>query len=58
MKKVLPFIITADHTPTQLGLDSDTLRQRFLPPPQQLELNFDAPAPTAADNSSVITGEL
>ena len=36
MKKVLPFIIAADHTPTLLGLDDDALRARFLPPPQQM----------------------
>lgn len=58
MKKVLPFIIAADHSPAALGLDSEALRQRFLPPPQQLELNFDAPAPTAQDRAAVITGEL
>jgi len=58
MKKVLPFIIAADHTPLKLGLDSDSLRARFLPPPQQLELTFDAPAPTIADHSSTLSGEL
>ncbi|MEO5917341.1 MAG: putative DNA modification/repair radical SAM protein [Luteolibacter sp.] len=58
MKKVLPFIIAADHTPTLLGLDSDSLRQRFLPPPKQLELDFDNPAPTQADTASVISGEI
>ena len=58
VKKVLPFIIAADHTPARLDLDGDTLRQRFLPPPQQMELSFAAPPPTAADNASVITGEL
>ncbi len=58
MKKILPFIIAADHTPTLLGLDSDSLRQRFLPPPKQLELDFDNPAPTKADTVSVISGEI
>ncbi len=58
MKKIMPFIIAADHTPTLLGLDSDSLRQRFLPPPKQLELDFDNPAPSKADVTSSITGEL
>ncbi len=38
LKKVLPFIIAADHNPSSLMLDSATLRARFLPKPQQLEL--------------------
>ena len=58
MKKILPFIIAADHTPTLLGLDSETLRQRFLPPPKQLELDFDAPKPIAEDFQSVRSGEI
>jgi putative DNA modification/repair radical SAM protein len=59
MKKLLPFIITADHHPAKLGLDSESLRARFLPPPQQLELNFDAPpAPEVSDVLSVRSGEL
>jgi putative DNA modification/repair radical SAM protein len=57
LKKVLPFITAADHTPTLL--DSDGLRQRFLPPPQQLEFDFDAaPTPTPMDDLSVRSGEL
>lgn len=56
MKKIMPFIITADHRPTLL--DSDSLRQRFLPPPRQLELDFDTPMPTPADTRSVLSGEL
>ncbi|CAN5896281.1 putative DNA modification/repair radical SAM protein [soil metagenome] len=58
MKKVLPFIIAADHTPLKLGLDSDSLRARFLPPPQQLELSLDVPPPTKADHNSTLSGEL
>jgi putative DNA modification/repair radical SAM protein len=38
LTKVLPFIITADHNPSTLLLDSDSLRARFLPKPVQLEL--------------------
>ncbi|MGB0291616.1 MAG: putative DNA modification/repair radical SAM protein [Luteolibacter sp.] len=58
MKKIMPFIETADHTPTLLGLDSDSLRARFLPPPKQMELNFDAPPPTRADKVASTTGEI
>jgi putative DNA modification/repair radical SAM protein len=58
LKKVLPFIIAADHVPPVAEIDSEALRRRFLPPPQQLELNFDALPPSAADTASVITGEL
>ncbi|MGJ8643071.1 MAG: putative DNA modification/repair radical SAM protein [Luteolibacter sp.] len=38
LKKVLPFLITADHNPSSLLLDSDRLRAKFAPKPQQLEL--------------------
>jgi putative DNA modification/repair radical SAM protein len=38
LKKVQPFLITADHNPSSLLLDSDRLRARFLPKPQQLDL--------------------
>ena len=38
LKKVQPFLITADHNPSSLLLDSDRLRSRFLPKPQQLDL--------------------
>jgi predicted DNA-binding helix-hairpin-helix protein len=57
MKKVLPFIIAADHTPARLGLDDDALRARFLPPPRQMELDFDAP-PATGEIESVRSGEL
>jgi predicted DNA-binding helix-hairpin-helix protein len=58
MKKILPFIIAADHTPALLGLDGDTLRLRFLPPPKQLELDFDSPKPAPEDFQSVRSGEI
>jgi putative DNA modification/repair radical SAM protein len=58
MKKVLPFLEAADHTPAKLGLDDARLRERFLPPARQLELNFDPPAPTAEDDRSARSGEL
>nr|MCU0750154.1 biotin synthase [Akkermansiaceae bacterium] len=38
LKKVQPFLITADHNPSRYLLDSETLRARFLPPARQLEL--------------------
>ena len=57
MKKVLPFIIAADHTPARLGLDADRLRERFLPPPVQTELDFNAP-PALDEADSVRTGEI
>jgi putative DNA modification/repair radical SAM protein len=38
LKKVQPFLITADHNPSSLLLDSDRLRARFQPKPQQLDL--------------------
>lgn len=42
LPKVRPFIITADHNPSALMLDSDGLRARFLPKPRQLEMTFPA----------------
>ncbi len=38
LAKVQPFLMTADHNPSAYLLDSDRLRARFLPKPQQLEL--------------------
>lgn len=58
MKKIMPFIVADDHTPALLGLESDALRARFLPPPQQLELHFDNPMPTRADVDSTRSGEI
>jgi hypothetical protein len=58
MKKLLPFIIAADHTPVLLDLDGDSLRRRFLPPPKQMELDFENPQPTRADLQSVMSGEI
>lgn len=58
MKKIMPFIITADHRPTVLEIEGDSLRERFLPPPKQMELNFDNPPPTPSDLTSTLTGEI
>lgn len=40
LKQCLPFIITVDHHPHRLGLDSDRLRERLAPKPTQLEFAF------------------
>ena len=52
LNRCLPFIITADHHPARLGLDDERLRQRFLPKPQQLELDFSRTA------GSAVSGQL
>lgn len=43
LRKVMPFIETADHTPHRHGLEDDNLRARFAPPTEQLDL-FATPA--------------
>ncbi len=58
LKKVLPFIIAADHAPKIALLESDQLRSHFLPAPKQLELNFAHPATTPADALMARSGEL
>ena len=58
LKKVLPFIITPDHRPNARMLEADDLRSRFLPPPVQLELNWDSPPTTLADAIMSRSGEL
>lgn len=58
LRKLMPFIITADHRPHVLELDADSLRARFLPPPQQLELNLDPPAPSSSDLLASQSGEF
>lgn len=58
MKKLMPFIIAADHTPMRLGLDSEDLRSRFLPPPKQMEFSFEPAPPTTADLLASRSGEL
>ena len=54
LKKCLPFMITSDHQPATLELDSEKIRALHAPPAQQLELNFSAPIP----KSEVIGGEF
>ncbi|MEO5720800.1 MAG: biotin synthase, partial [Chthoniobacterales bacterium] len=50
VKKILPFIITADYNSATLALERDDLRNRFAPADRQLDLF--APEP------SVLTGQL
>lgn len=57
--KVLPFIIAADHVPQVALLESDRLRERFLPKPRQLELNFAASSLATAETAlTARSGEL
>jgi putative DNA modification/repair radical SAM protein len=59
LKKVLPFIETPDHHPKVSLLEDANLRQRFLPPPKQMLLNFDAaPEVTAGEQLMTRSGEL
>jgi len=44
LKKCLPFIITADHQPANMELDSEKIRAIHAPPPEQLELDL-TPSP-------------
>jgi len=58
MKKLLPFIVTADHHP-QNSLDSEQLRARFVAPVQlALDLSGIAAKPSAHDLHSTLSGEL
>jgi putative DNA modification/repair radical SAM protein len=54
LKKTLPFIVAADHTPHLLGLDRDGRLGEWMRPVRQLEL-FGGPVQA---RSSVVTGEL
>jgi len=50
VKNVLPFVITADYNPANLGIDRASLRSRFIAPDRQLDLFKMEP--------SVLTGQL
>jgi len=52
VKKCLPFIMTADHNPIRLGLNSERLLARFAPAPEQLEFEF------MQTKESALTGEV
>ncbi|MDB4544640.1 putative DNA modification/repair radical SAM protein [Akkermansiaceae bacterium] len=56
LKKCLPFMITADHQPASLELDSEKIRALHAPPAQQLELDFSASI--TIPKSEVIGGEF
>ncbi len=57
MKKLLPFIVAADHHP-QNSLDSEHLRARFVPP-TQLALDFvNAVKPSPLDLQATLSGEM
>lgn len=59
LKKVMPFILAADHRPRVALLESADLRQHFLPGPRQLELDFTAPPPaTPADAAMALSGQI
>ncbi|MDB4274570.1 putative DNA modification/repair radical SAM protein [Akkermansiaceae bacterium] len=55
LKKVLPFIIAADHNPAKLEVSSETLRARYAHKPKQMEFNLLTPtveeAPTGFTGS-------
>ncbi|MEN8694441.1 MAG: putative DNA modification/repair radical SAM protein [Akkermansiaceae bacterium] len=57
LKKTLPFMITADHSPAQFEIDSEKIRALHAPPPEQLEINFDAPK-IEVPRAEVIGGEF
>jgi hypothetical protein len=50
LKKVLPFVVTADHNAAALAIDRDRLAGNLMPQNRQLDL-FQASA-------SAITGQL
>lgn len=61
LKKCRPFLTTLDYHPAPSLLEGDRLRQLFLPPPAQLELDFATQAPprsTAETAKSARTGEF
>lgn len=66
VQKCLPFVITEDFHPGRRELDSDRLRSRFLPGPEQLELDFGTAVPSPPNTLpsnletrvSAITGEV
>ncbi len=58
LKKALPFMITADHQPARLEIDSEKLRAIYAPPPAQLEMNFTQTPSIQVPKSAVIGGEF
>lgn len=58
LKKSLPFMITADHQPASLEIDSEKIRALHAPPERQLELDFESPPQIAIPKAEVIGGEF
>lgn len=59
LKKARPFLITIDYHPAPALLEGDKLRQLFLPPPAQLELDFLAPPQATRESKlTATTGEF
>ncbi|NNE90695.1 MAG: putative DNA modification/repair radical SAM protein, partial [Verrucomicrobiales bacterium] len=60
IKKVLPFIITADHHSARSGLDSDRLRASLVdrPASKQLDLFSDATVQLRTAKTAAISGQL
>lgn len=59
LSKVQPFIVAADHLPQITLLEGADLRQRFLPRPRQLELDFTAPPQATPETAaSARSGQL
>jgi predicted DNA-binding helix-hairpin-helix protein len=58
LKKCSPFLTTIDYHPQPSLLEGDRLRQRFLPPPKQLELDFAQPAADPDAARSALNGEI
>ncbi|MEP4077980.1 putative DNA modification/repair radical SAM protein [Haloferula sp.] len=56
LRKCLPFMITQDHQPANLEIDSEKIRALHAPPARQLELDFEAPV--AVPKVEVIGGEF
>ena len=56
LKKCLPFMITTDHQPASIEIDSKKIRAIHAPPPQQLELNLTPSLPIP--KSEVLGGEF
>ncbi len=58
LKKTLPFMITSDHHPAKLELDSDKIRAQHAPPAQQMELSFEDTIQIKVSKREVVSGEF
>jgi predicted DNA-binding helix-hairpin-helix protein len=50
MRKVLPFVVVADHNPAALTVDADQLLEKFRPAESQMNL--------FSDSASTVSGQL